>query len=71
MASVQEVLSALDVFNGAPDKALLKQVNTWLQDFQHSVNTLLYLRGRFSTSDSTRFCSSTSAMHGQLAMSCC
>ncbi|KAI0936668.1 hypothetical protein AcV5_004749 [Taiwanofungus camphoratus] len=36
MASVQAVISALDVFSRAPDKASLDQANTWLQDFQHS-----------------------------------
>ncbi|KAH9937196.1 ARM repeat-containing protein [Fomitopsis serialis] len=36
MAAVQAVLSALDVFSRAPDKAALDQANTWLQDFQHS-----------------------------------
>lgn len=40
MADVQAVLSALQVFNGAPDKASLEGANTWLQDFQHSVNHL-------------------------------
>lgn len=37
-ANVQAVLSALDVFTRAPEKAALDQANTWLQDFQHSVN---------------------------------
>ncbi|KAJ3574083.1 hypothetical protein NP233_g2008 [Leucocoprinus birnbaumii] len=36
MTDVQAVLSALQVFNGAPDKASLEAANTWLQDFQHS-----------------------------------
>ncbi|CCL98288.1 uncharacterized protein FIBRA_00282 [Fibroporia radiculosa] len=36
MAAVQAVLSALDVFSRAPDKAALDQANVWLQDFQHS-----------------------------------
>ncbi|KAI0361316.1 ARM repeat-containing protein [Trametes cingulata] len=36
MASVQAVLSALEVFSRAPEKAALEQANTWLQDFQHS-----------------------------------
>ncbi|KAF9455127.1 ARM repeat-containing protein [Macrolepiota fuliginosa MF-IS2] len=36
MADVQAVLSALRVFNGAPDKTSLEEANTWLQDFQHS-----------------------------------
>ena len=44
MAAVQAVLSALDVFSRAPDKAALDQANTWLQDFQHSVNTSRLLR---------------------------
>ena len=37
-ANVQAVLSALDIFTRAPEKAALDQANTWLQDFQHSVN---------------------------------
>ncbi|KAI1783930.1 armadillo-type protein [Ganoderma leucocontextum] len=37
-ANVQAVLSALDLFSRAPEKAALDQANTWLQDFQHSVN---------------------------------
>ncbi|KAH9846826.1 ARM repeat-containing protein [Lenzites betulinus] len=36
MANVQAVLSALQVFSRAPEKAALEQANTWLQDFQHS-----------------------------------
>ncbi|KZT05860.1 ARM repeat-containing protein [Laetiporus sulphureus 93-53] len=36
MASVQAVISALDVFTRAPDKAALDQASNWLQDFQHS-----------------------------------
>jgi len=40
MADVQAVISALQVFNGAPDKASLEAASTWLQDFQHSVNYL-------------------------------
>ena len=39
MANVQAVLSALEVFSRAPEKAALEQANSWLQDFQHSVNT--------------------------------
>lgn len=40
MATVQMVLSALEVFaTGTPDKETLDSANTWLQDFQHSVNT--------------------------------
>ena len=39
MANVQAILSALEVFSRAPDKAAIEQANTWLQDFQHSVNT--------------------------------
>ncbi|CDO73497.1 hypothetical protein BN946_scf185013.g132 [Trametes cinnabarina] len=34
--NVQAVLSALEVFSGAPEKAAIEQANTWLQDFQHS-----------------------------------
>ncbi len=40
MADIQALLTALDVFTRAPDKASLEKANTWLQDFQHSVNTL-------------------------------
>jgi len=40
MADVQAVISALQIFNGAPDKASLEAASTWLQDFQHSVNYL-------------------------------
>ncbi|KAJ6575016.1 armadillo-type protein [Mycena capillaripes] len=36
MADIQAVLSAIDVFGRAPDKASLDQANAWLQDFQHS-----------------------------------
>ncbi|EGO05222.1 hypothetical protein SERLA73DRAFT_82769 [Serpula lacrymans var. lacrymans S7.3] len=36
MADIQALLSALDVFNRAPDKASLEKANSWLQDFQHS-----------------------------------
>ncbi|KXN83654.1 hypothetical protein AN958_01220 [Leucoagaricus sp. SymC.cos] len=36
MADVQAVLSALEVFNGAPDKVSLEGANAWLQDYQHS-----------------------------------
>ncbi|KII93873.1 hypothetical protein PLICRDRAFT_99710 [Plicaturopsis crispa FD-325 SS-3] len=36
MADIQALLSALDVFSRAPDKASLDQANSWLQDFQHS-----------------------------------
>ncbi|KAI0660358.1 ARM repeat-containing protein [Cubamyces menziesii] len=36
MANVQAILSALEVFSRAPDKAAIEQANTWLQDFQHS-----------------------------------
>ncbi|RDX50448.1 ARM repeat-containing protein [Lentinus brumalis] len=36
MANVQAVLSALEVFSRAPEKAALEQANAWLQDFQHS-----------------------------------
>jgi transportin-3 len=40
MADIQDLLTALDVFTRAPDKASLEKANAWLQDFQHSVNTL-------------------------------
>ncbi|KAF8202961.1 armadillo-type protein [Pholiota molesta] len=36
MATFQALLSALDVFSRAPDKASLERANSWLQDFQHS-----------------------------------
>lgn len=40
MADIQALLAALDVFSRAPDKLSLDKANAWLQDFQHSVNTL-------------------------------
>jgi len=40
MADIQAVFAALEVFNKAPDKASLERANSWLQDFQHSVNCL-------------------------------
>jgi hypothetical protein len=40
MTDIQALLSALDVFSRAPDKASLERANSWLQDFQHSVNCL-------------------------------
>jgi hypothetical protein len=39
-ANIQALLSVLNVFTGAPDKASLEKANSWLQDFQHSVNAL-------------------------------
>ncbi|PPQ73527.1 hypothetical protein CVT26_010338 [Gymnopilus dilepis] len=36
MANMQDLLSALDVFSRAPDKASIERANSWLQDFQHS-----------------------------------
>ncbi|PPQ62738.1 hypothetical protein CVT24_000432 [Panaeolus cyanescens] len=36
MEDIQAVLSALEVFNRAPDKTSLERANSWLQDFQHS-----------------------------------
>ncbi|KAF8507015.1 ARM repeat-containing protein [Russula emetica] len=36
MADIQALLTALDVFTRAPDKASLEKANAWLQDFQHS-----------------------------------
>lgn len=39
MTEIQAVISCLDVFSRAPDKASLDAANTWLQDFQHSVNS--------------------------------
>ncbi|KAI0307897.1 armadillo-type protein [Multifurca ochricompacta] len=36
MADIQALLTALDVFSRAPDKASLEKANAWLQDFQHS-----------------------------------
>src|SRR5260221_1459367 len=38
MADIQALLSALDVFSRAPEKASIDRANSWLQDFQHSVN---------------------------------
>lgn len=43
MDKIQGVLSALDVFASAPDKVSLGNANSWLQDFQHSVNPLFAL----------------------------
>ena len=40
MSDIQALLTALDVLTRAPDKASLEKANSWLQDFQHSVNTL-------------------------------
>ena len=40
MTDIQALLSALEVFNGAPDKTAIERANSWLQDFQHSVNCL-------------------------------
>lgn len=45
MADVQAVLAALAVFSQAPDKVALDQANTFLQDFQHSVNSLFRFGG--------------------------
>ena len=39
MANVQAVLSALEVFSRAPEKAALEQANSWHHDLQHTVNT--------------------------------
>jgi len=39
--SIQTVLSALEVFTGQPDKASLEKANRWLQDFQHTVRTVI------------------------------
>ncbi|CAA7258638.1 unnamed protein product [Cyclocybe aegerita] len=36
MTDIQALLSALDVFSRAPDKASIERANSWLQDFQHS-----------------------------------
>ena len=43
MADIQALISALDVFSRAPDKASLESANSWLQDFQHSVNASPFL----------------------------
>lgn len=40
MSDIQEVLRALQVFSHATDKASIDRANVWLQEFQHSVNTL-------------------------------
>ena len=42
MDNVQPLLSALDVFTRAPDKASLETANAWLQEFQHSVKHLAH-----------------------------
>lgn len=36
MSDIQQLLSALEVFSSAPDKAAIERANAWLQDFQHS-----------------------------------
>lgn len=51
MADIQALLSALDVFNGAPDKESLESANAWLQDFQHSVIVFRLDRPRAFPSD--------------------
>jgi hypothetical protein len=38
MAEIPALLSALEVFSQAPDKASIENANAWLQEFQHSVN---------------------------------
>ena len=38
--SVKQVLQALDVFSGKPDRESLEKANAWLQEFQHSVSIL-------------------------------
>jgi transportin-3 len=53
MATFQALLSALDVFSRAPDKASLERANSWLQDFQHSVNCLSHV-ANLATSTSDR-----------------
>ncbi|KAG8896580.1 Nuclear import receptor, partial [Tulasnella sp. 408] len=35
--SIQQVLAALEVFSGKPDKESLDKANAWLQNFQHAV----------------------------------
>ncbi|KAG6381097.1 hypothetical protein JVT61DRAFT_5494 [Boletus reticuloceps] len=40
MDNIQPLLSALEVFTRAPDKVTLENANSWLQEFQHSVNPL-------------------------------
>ncbi|KAG8974893.1 Nuclear import receptor, partial [Tulasnella sp. 427] len=35
--SIQQVLAALNVFSGKPDKESLEKANAWLQTFQHAV----------------------------------
>ena len=39
MADAQAVQTALDTLSRPGDKAAFASANTWLQDFQHSVNT--------------------------------
>lgn len=52
---MQELLEALAVFTQTPDKVALSRANSWLQDFQHSVNTSLavtaYLSAAFLTTN--------------------
>lgn len=36
-AGIKQVLAALEVFSGKPDRASLEKANAWLQTFQHSV----------------------------------
>jgi hypothetical protein len=38
-AELRSLIDALEVFNQAPDKASIDRANSWLQDFQHSVNS--------------------------------
>lgn len=40
MADIQAVLNVLSAFNQPSDKNSFEKANAWLQDFQHSVNTL-------------------------------
>lgn len=39
--SIQQVLAALDIFSGKPDKESLDKANAWLQNFQHAVSSSL------------------------------
>lgn len=40
--SIQQVLAALEVFSGKPDKESLDKANAWLQNFQHAVSVCDY-----------------------------
>lgn len=45
--SIQQVLAALEVFGGKPDKESLDKANAWLQNFQHAVSVYGLVGWRF------------------------